>query len=152
VVPLDDERVQEMMAGLRAAGHRLTPQRLAVVRALVGSPSHPSADQVYSAVVAEHPGIGLATIYNTLELLQSLGQVMPLDFGEGRKRYDARRPEPHAHLICAACGRVEDVDGLDLAGLPVQVASRTGYQVLEHRFDLRGLCPTCQTVSVANQS
>lgn len=143
------------MARLRAAGHRLTPQRLAVLRALVGSASHPCVEQIHAAVVAEQPGAGLATVYNTLDLLQSLGEVMALDLGEGRKRYDARRPRPHAHLVCAMCGRIEDVERLedfDLASLPERVAHCTGYQVLEHRFDLRGLCPVCQTTAADGRS
>lgn len=149
MIPADNDRVEEMITRLRAAGHRLTPQRVAVVRALVGPVGHPCVEQLHGAVTAAQPGVGLATIYNTLDLLQSLGEVIALDLGEGRKRYDARRPEPHAHLVCATCGRVEDVDGVDLTTLPVQVARQTGYQLLEHRFDLRGLCPACQTLTVA---
>jgi Fur family peroxide stress response transcriptional regulator len=134
-----------MVARLQTAGHRLTSQRLAVVRVLASTTAHPSVEQLHAAALAQHSGVGLATVYNTLDLLQALGEVLVLDFGEGFKRYDGRCPRPHAHLVCAACGRVDDVDGVDLANLPLQVAGRTGYRLLEHRFDLRGLCPDCQS-------
>lgn len=138
------QRVEEMKTCLQAAGHRLTPQRLAVMRALVADGSHPSAERLHLAVQAERPGTGLATVYNTLDLLQALGEVLVLDFGEGFKRYDGRCGRPHAHLVCAGCGRVEDVEETDLSILPVQVAHLTGYRLLDYRLDLRGLCPSCQ--------
>ena len=144
MAPAQQDRVQEMAAHVRATGHRLTPQRLAVMRVLAGSVAHPRAEQIHTTILAAHPGVGLATVYNTLDLLEALGEVLVLDFGQGYKRYDGRCPTPHAHLVCAACGRVDDVDGVDLANLPIQVADRTGYRVFEHRFDLRGLCPACQ--------
>jgi Fur family peroxide stress response transcriptional regulator len=136
-----------MVIRLRAAGHRLTPQRQAVVRALAGPLSHPSVEQIHAQVAAELPGVGLATVYNTLETLQALGEVLVLDFGEGRRRYDARRPAPHAHVICAECGRVDDVLDVDVADVPARVARQTGYQLLDHRLDLRGRCPTCQAAA-----
>lgn len=144
MLPVQGDRVQEMTGRLKAAGHRLTPQRLAVVSVLAASVSHPNVEQLHTAVLAERPGVGLATVYNTLDMLQTLGEVLVLDFGEGFKRYDGRCPRPHAHLVCAGCGRVEDVDGVDLAHVPEEVADRTGYRLLAHRFDVRGLCPTCQ--------
>lgn len=144
MLPSQAHRVEELMARLQAAGHRLTPQRLAVMRALVADASHPSVERLHAAVQAEHPGTGLATVYNTLDLLQSLGEVLVLDFGEGFKRYDGRCGRPHAHLVCAVCGRVEDAGGIDLTTLPAEVAHRNGYRLLDHRLDLRGLCPQCQ--------
>ncbi|MGH7912200.1 MAG: transcriptional repressor, partial [Candidatus Dormibacteraceae bacterium] len=56
----------------------------------------------------------------------------------------------HHHLVCAQCGRVEDIDppaALEHAlGEAVrEVARRQGYQITEHRLDLEGLCPDCRT-------
>ena len=135
----------DLAESLRERGLRVTPQRRAILAAFsAGENGHVTADDVFERAVAGLPELSRATVYNTLDLLESLGEVLVLDFGQGYKRYDGRCPAPHAHLVCAACGRVDDVDGVDLANLPVQVADRTGYRVLEHRFDLRGLCPACQ--------
>lgn len=136
-------RVATIVERLRGDGHRLTPQRLAIVEALVHGPSHPTVDDLHSAVVAATPGIGLATIYNTLELLEGLGEVLVLDFGEGRRRYDGREASAHAHLFCSGCNRVDDVGDLDLAAGLSRIARQAGYQLLEGRVDLRGLCPAC---------
>lgn len=143
----NEERAQEMMVSLRRAGHRATPQRQAVIQVLVAMTTHPGVDQLHGAVAAQHPGVGLATVYNTLDLLLELGEVVALDFGQGRKRYEARPRRPHAHVICTACGRVEDLPDVDLAGAPAREAERRGYRVWEQRFDLRGLCPDCQPVA-----
>jgi Fur family transcriptional regulator, peroxide stress response regulator len=144
VVPADEVRVNQLVERFQAAGHRLTPQRRAVLRLLATTRVHPTVEQIHAAVVAGHPGIGLATVYNTLELLEGLGEVLTLDLGEGRRRYDARRPEPHLHVVCTACGRVDDVEGVSVEQLPAAVASRTGYHVVDYRFDVRGVCPACQ--------
>jgi Fe2+ or Zn2+ uptake regulation protein len=133
-----------MIASLQRARHRATPQRTAVIWALVDATNHPSADQLSSAVAARRPGVGLATIYNTLDLLVELGEIVALEFGDGRKRYEVRPRQPHAHLICTACGRVEDVTGVNLLAGPTQEAQRRGFQIYEPRFDLRGVCATCQ--------
>ena len=148
----DGDRIQEMISSLRGAGHRVTPQRAAVIQALVGTTAHPSVEQLHGAVVAAYPGLGLATVYNTLDLLLALGEIVALEFGEGRKRFEVRPRRPHAHLICTTCGRVEDVDGVEAMNWPVQEARRRGYQVWEQRFDLRGLCPDCQARPAGTQS
>ncbi len=144
MTPDDGDRIQEMISSLRGAGHRVTPQRSAVIQALVGTTSHPSVEQLHGAVVAAYPGLGLATVYNTLDLLLALGEIVALEFGEGRKRFEVRPRRPHAHLICTTCGRVEDVDGVEAISQPAQEAHRRGYQVWQQRFDLWGVCPNCQ--------
>ena len=57
----------------------------------------------------------------------------------------------HHHLVCAACGKVEDVapsESLERAlGEAVRaIGAAQGYQVTEHRVELLGLCPECTTV------
>jgi Fur family peroxide stress response transcriptional regulator len=133
-----------MMARLRAAGHRVTPQRMAVIRLLASTTRHPSAEELFAGVIGDQPGIGLATIYNTIDLLHGLGEILVLDLGEGFKRYDGRSPEPHPHVLCAQCGRVDDVDGIDVGDLAQLVAQSSGYQVLSQRIELTGLCPACK--------
>ena len=54
----------------------------------------------------------------------------------------------HHHVVCATCGKVEDVppsrDLEQALGQAVQaVADQRGYKVTEHRLELLGLCPDC---------
>jgi len=48
-------RLDEITQKLKEGGHRLTPQRMAVLKILVSSPEHPSVEQVYNQVKADFP-------------------------------------------------------------------------------------------------
>jgi Fur family peroxide stress response transcriptional regulator len=143
-MPSTQDRVRELVTALRAKGYRLTPQRLAVLRALVESPDHPSVEQVYEEVGRQHPMISRATVYKTVETLKGMGQVLELEFSGAGNRYDGRRVEPHPHLVCRGCGRIQDLELPGLMREATEVAQKRGYQLLGHRLDFYGLCPECQ--------
>jgi Fur family peroxide stress response transcriptional regulator len=137
-------RIEQMVEALASRGHRVTPQRLAIIEVLAKSEGHPTANQVLRLVQRRFPMMGKATVYNTIELLKQVGQILELEFRDGANRYDGNRPEPHPHVICTRCGRIAEVMQPSLHTTAEQVAGRTGYRLLSHRFDVYGLCPSCQ--------
>ena len=137
-------RRHQLTERFRAEGRRLTPQRLAVFRVLSDSGDHPTVEQVYDRVRRELPTTSLATVYDIVELLQEMGEVLPLSFAEGANHYDGRRPYPHPHLICLECGTIVDLDVPLVDDLPQDVESQTGYRICRHRLDFFGVCPRCQ--------
>jgi Fur family peroxide stress response transcriptional regulator len=138
-------RVHDLVAQLRGRGFRLTPQRLAVLQALVSDPSHPSVDSIYRELAPKYPMMSLATVYKTIEVLKEMGEVLELGFANRPSRYDANIPSPHAHMVCTECGRIEDVDVGDVTPIAASVAERTGYQAVRPRLDFYGRCPTCDS-------
>jgi len=129
------DRVKELVTALRAKGHRLTPQRLAVLRVLVESPDHPSVEQIYEKVHRQHPMVSRATVYKTVETLKGMAEVLEMEFSGAGNRYDGRRVEPHPHLFCRGCGRIEDLELPALMREAEEVAEKTGYELLGHRLD-----------------
>ena len=127
---------------LQGAGLRLTPQRLAIANEVLAQ-DHPTAAEVYEAVRSQFPTMGLATVYATLNVMVEHGLLRPLAF-ENAVRFDAN-VEPHANLICTACGRITDYDGCDdvLRALRDRAASDAGFELEEHRLDLYGKCALC---------
>jgi Fe2+ or Zn2+ uptake regulation protein len=93
---------------LRASGCTMTAQRRAVLRFLAGNLDHPSAVDIFDAVTRDFPIASRATIYNTLALLEQVGAVRVVRGTDGETRYDPN-VDPHHHLLCDACGRLEDV-------------------------------------------
>ena len=93
-----------------ARGLRCTRQREAIYAALRDTDTHPTADEIYRGVKPVLPGMSLATVYNTLELLCKHGMVTKLPAAEGQTcaRYDADLT-PHIHARCVHTGRVYDV-------------------------------------------
>lgn len=132
--------VEELAAHLRAAGGKLTAQRLFLFRALEGATNHPTAEELYEQVRQELPTLSLATVYKTLAELVELSEVRTVEAGDGRMRFDPNTT-PHAHYVCRACGRL-----MDGPAEPVQSFPRVldGFLVLERRVTLEGYCASCR--------
>ena len=143
-MPDPDTRLRELVAKLKESNHRLTPQRLAVLRILAVSEGHPSVEQIYERLKPDFPMTSLATVYKTVTLLKEMGEILELGFNDGGNRYDGSKPYPHPHLICIQCGTIEDLELDALSDVSHQVAYDTGYQILSHRLDFFGICPRCQ--------
>lgn len=140
-------RVQQIVDTLKQNGHRITPQRLAILQAFADSKSHPGVETVYAAVKSRFPTTSLATVYKTVTLLKELGEALEIGFGDSGNRYDIRMPHPHPHLVCMRCRTIIDSDTESLNHLTDQLAERTGFQILGHRVDFYGICPDCQNMN-----
>ncbi|MBI2212575.1 MAG: transcriptional repressor [Acidobacteria bacterium] len=112
-----NDRVETMIRRCREAGMNVTPQRIAIYRALVGSTEHPSPEMLFNSVSRTMPSLSLATIYKTLETLETIGLVREIPVTGDRKRFDAIL-EDHHHLICNVCGSVGDYHDESLDALP----------------------------------
>lgn len=127
---------------LEHTGQRYTEQRAAVYRFLCGTISHPSADDVFTAVRSEIPDISLATVYKSLEALVGCGLAVKLAYGDSSARYDGRT-DPHSHARCTRCGTILDVPGqLDADALD-SLGMTDGFRVKGYRLELVGLCTRC---------
>lgn len=94
---------------LADSGLRSTPQRELVYEALLKKRDHPTADELFSRVKAELPGISLATVYNCLETLVQCGLVRAVNFERTSTRY-CPNLKPHAHFHDDETGATLDVD------------------------------------------
>jgi len=134
-----------IVAALENAGYRLTTPRrtLADLIAAREGSTFTAADLV-AEVRSRHLGIGRATIFRAIDLLESVGAVERLDRPTGEHAYVACVPAHHHHVICARCDRSIEIGDLGLGAVAREVARRTGYRIDGHRLELFGLCPACQ--------
>jgi Fur family transcriptional regulator, peroxide stress response regulator len=137
----------DLIAHLRGAGLRVTPQRLAVYEALASTPDHPTVQELFDRLQAAFPALSQATVYNTLEVMVDMGVARELHTaGDGAVRYDANIT-PHAHLVCTDCNRVEDLPEV-LLNLPrPEDISGAGYRIQAVGVFYYGKCPACQAAS-----
>ncbi len=145
-------RIDGLIDKLHGQGLRLTPQRLAVLRVLLTSSDHPSAEQVYARLRDDFPGISLGTIYKTAALLIEQGELLEIGFCDGSNRFDALRPYPHPHLICVRCKSVVDLQAAAVQGTAEEVERGTGYRIVSQRLDFFGVCPDCQQTEATQTS
>jgi Fur family peroxide stress response transcriptional regulator len=143
--PAMDVRIRkaQLVEKLREKGCRLTPQRLALVELIAASKGHPNAAQLYGRIKQRFPTTSPATVYKLLALLKELGEVYEIDF-RNDSHYDGNRPEPHPHLICTNCRKIEDgIMDLD-SGWIHKMETKSGYRIKRHQLTFFGLCPECQ--------
>ncbi len=125
----------------RTQGHRLTPQRRAIIQVLLDEKTHPTAEQVFGRVQDAMPDMSQATVYNTLREMVRMNAMVELDLGLGERHYDVDM-SAHAHLVCLGCGRIEDTP-YDDAALTISPDAIHGFEIIDRRVIFRGYCPAC---------
>ncbi len=138
-----DQRLEDLRHRLRARGGRVTPQRVAILKALLTT-DHPTIEQVYEQVSSQFCTISLMTVYRTLALLKEMGDVLEVRSAELASHYDGRLTHPHPHLVCGRCGRVIDSPVLDVRGLIDAMAAQVPAWRLTDELIVYGACPECQ--------
>jgi Fur family peroxide stress response transcriptional regulator len=129
----------QILEALQGRGLRITAPRRAIIEAIDGDRSHPSAEAVLARVRRKRPGISFTTVYATLEALVEQGLLSRVTSDPSRSRFDTVM-EAHDHLVCDRCGRIEDVKR---GSVPRQSAPRKGFQVRHVRVEYHGICRAC---------
>lgn len=128
----------------------MTGPRRMIIDVLGRATEYLSADEVYMGVYAHHPGIGIATVYRTLQMLSELGITERLDTGDGKARYRLSRAEDQPRrieLVCTRCRRTISVDADAardaVASLEHAAAHEHGFRTKRTVIQLYGLCEEC---------
>jgi Fur family transcriptional regulator, iron response regulator len=105
---------------LRAAGLRPTQQRVALAKLLYGSGDrHICAEELHAEASQIKVQVSLATVYNTLNQLKSVGLLREIAI-EGERTYFDTNTSNHFHFFNTENGELMDIDGDDVhvSGLP----------------------------------
>jgi Fur family peroxide stress response transcriptional regulator len=137
------KRFETIIQKLRDNGHKITPQRLAIVKILAKSEGHPSVENIHDQIKKDFPTMSIATVYRNILLIKALGEVLELGFPDGSNRYDGNRPYPHPHVICIKCKKIVDPNLYSLDEIKKEVALETNFKILNHRLDFFGICSDC---------
>lgn len=126
--------LEGVVGRLRGGGHKVTPQRLAVLGALA-TEQHQSFDEIH----ARCPEVGLVTMYRTLELFSRLGVSRRLDLGDG-PRYELAESHHH-HLLCESCGHISE---FERCPIDPAVIAEMDFEVSSHSLEIYGRCSDCR--------
>ena len=132
-----------IVTALDGAGYRLTEPRRRLAMLIAAREGHFTAGDLVADARQRRLGIGRATVFRTLEVLEELGAVERLDLPSGEHAYVVCQRAHHHHVVCSRCGRTSEIDDAGLRVVVGEIARRTGYRVDEHRLELFGLCPAC---------
>jgi Fe2+ or Zn2+ uptake regulation protein len=128
---------------LRQHGVQVTPQRLAVLKAVSGRP-HGTADEIEELVRAGIGAVSRQAVYDALGVLTSTGLVRRTQPARSPARYEDRAGDNHHHLVCRQCGVAADVDCAVGHAPCLQAADDHGFVVDEAEVIYWGTCPACQ--------
>jgi Fur family ferric uptake transcriptional regulator len=132
--------------GLRAAGHRASVPRAAVLDLIGRQECVLSAREIADELRSDGREVGVATVYRTLELLEGMRLLQRLDVGDGSARFEPALPgggHHHHHLVCDSCGKVTPFEDPKLERAIHDLGARVEYRVAGHDVVLRGDCPAC---------
>jgi len=136
---------------LDCGAFRMTRQRRLILQEVQASTSHPTADEIYRQVRRKMPRISLGTVYRNLDVLSQCGMIRKLDMAEGQRRFDGTMAS-HYHVRCTVCDRVGDVWLDPPSDLQYAESGAGGYQIMGHRLEFFGLCPSCRENAKAARS
>jgi Fe2+ or Zn2+ uptake regulation protein len=132
---------------LRADGQRYTTGR----RTLVTLLDEATRPLTIGELLELDRSLAQSSAYRNLAVLERSGVVHRLVTTDEFARFELAEDltEHHHHLICSACGSMEDFTvspqlESSLAKAFERVSESAGFQTQYHRLDLVGLCPTCR--------
>jgi len=135
---------EKIMETLGQAGYKSTSTRRVVVDLILRRAGYFTAAGLCEDTRLIAPGIGRATVFRTLDLLNELGLLEKVHLADGSHRYTICQSQRH-HLICASCGSASFFEESSLSDLLQQLAQRTRFQIRGHRLEVFGVCEKCQT-------
>lgn len=127
---------------LQSKGFKITPQRQELIRVfLQSSDKHLSAEDVHLEIVKVFPNMSLDTVYRNLSIMQKLGILTELNFGERKSLFEINNSQHHHHLICTKCGVSQEINFCPLEFLDSQITDN--FKIQRHCFEIFGLCANC---------
>lgn len=132
---------QDRALGARQSGRA----RRAIVDLLARQSCCLTAQGIFDLLRSAGSGVGLASIYRTLDQLSTDGFVQKVELGDGTTRYEPAQigGHHHHHIVCDNCGKVDAFEDDRLEQALRRVERQTGYAVAAHDVVLRGTCGDC---------
>lgn len=80
----------------------------------------------------------------TLKLMCRFGFAHTRTFNNGEPRYEHRHlGQHHDHMICTRCNKIVEFRNEKIENLQVQIASSSGFHILQHKMEIYGICSEC---------
>ena len=124
-------------------GYNIKPsvQRIAVMDYLLKHRTHPSVEEIYSALSGDMPTLSKTTVYNTLKLFAEQGAAQMLTIDEKNVCFDGDT-SLHAHFLCKRCGKIYDLPISEPMKETLE-SNIEGHSVDELHYYYKGTCKDC---------
>jgi Fur family transcriptional regulator, ferric uptake regulator len=122
---------------------RATRQRAAISALLENLDDFRSAQELHDELRRRGEGIGLTTVYRTLQSMAAAGAVDTLRTDTGESLYRRCSEQHHHHIVCRGCGFTVEVDGGKAEEWAAEVAGAHGFSDVSHTIEIFGTCADC---------
>jgi Fur family ferric uptake transcriptional regulator len=139
-------RKEPWRAYLRRKRLKTTQQREAIVDAFLQSSGHIALEELLTSARRKNPGVGLATVYRTVKLLEEAGLAESRQFGSGTLYEVAGERAHHDHIICRECNFIVEFESDEIEEIQSTIARRHGFSIVQHRHEIFGLCDKARGV------
>ncbi|UUO03528.1 transcriptional repressor [Mycolicibacterium novocastrense] len=130
-----------------STGVRATRQRAAIAALLENVDEFRSAQELHDELRRRGEGIGLTTVYRTLQQMAAAGVVDTLRTDSGESVYRRCSEDHHHHLVCRACGSTVEIQGGDVETWTADIARQHGFSDVSHTIEIFGVCGQCATTN-----
>lgn len=122
---------------------RRTPSQERIFQVLKALKRPVSAQDLFLELRQRQQGIGLATIYRSLQALKRQGQVQARKLVTGESLYSPVQQDEH-HLTCINCGQSIPFAECPVHELEARLEKSHHFKVYYHTLEFFGLCYQCQ--------
>ena len=122
---------------------RSTRQRAAISALLENVEEFRSAQELHDELRRRGEGIGLTTVYRTLQSMAAAGLLDTLRTDSGESVYRRCSEHHHHHLVCRTCGSTVEVEGAAAESWATEVAALHGFSDVSHTIEIFGVCADC---------
>jgi Fur family peroxide stress response transcriptional regulator len=137
--------MSEIRNRLTDNGLKVTPQRVAILEAIIALNNHPTAENIIDFIRKNHPNIATATVYKVLDILIENKLIKRVKTDRDIMRYDGII-EHHHHLYCSECDLIEDYMDEELDELLKEYFKKKnfkGFYVEDFILQIRGTFDKC---------
>lgn len=134
---------KDLAAELINKGIKPSYQRIRIFRYLIENQTHPTVDQIFSALHKELPTLSKTTVYNTLALFVDKKLVRALTIEENELKYDII-VEDHGHFKCQSCGKLFDFHIKLDDYIPKELNK---FVINDKNVYFNGICPDCLKIN-----
>jgi len=125
---------------LKANDLKATIQRTSILKS-IDTMGHANIDEIYEDVIELHPTLSLATIYKNITLMQQNSVIIEVPMNGEKSKYELKKSD-HLHLICQACGDIQD---RKIPKKTQETLEISDFKLNSSQINLYGVCEKCQS-------
>lgn len=117
-------------------------QRDIILRVVIDSCDHPTAEVIYNRVRDIIPNVSLGTVYRNLNALADNGYIKRIGVSNNQDRFD-KTVTNHHHIRCIMCNNVNDIFSDTAEEFYDKIELETEYKIISKDLVFEGICPNC---------